>query len=81
MERHCTNFFNKTVAKGLDVVYICLMIAGGWVGFDAVLPITDMSTALNIFINMTGLVLMAGGIRATTKDYFENYLNKEKLHD
>ena len=46
-------------------------------GFDAVLPVTDMATALEIFVNMTGLVLMVGMLRSTTKDYFENFLPKQ----
>jgi len=33
-----------------------------------------MFCALEIFINMTGLVLMFNIIRETTKDYFNNYL-------
>lgn len=74
MERQAHMLWGKYVARFLQIVYLCLMVAGGYVGFDAVLPFTDMSCALEIFFNMTGLVIMCGGIRATTKDYFENFL-------
>jgi len=77
MERHVSGVFGKTAAKVLVIIYLGLMVAGGWVGFGAVVPFTDMSTALNIFINITGLVLMAGSLRATTKDYFENFAAKK----
>ena len=74
MERQAHMLWGKYVARTLQVIYLVLMVAGGYVGFDAVLPYTDMSCALEIFINMTGLVIMGAGIRATTKDYFENFL-------
>ncbi len=74
MERQAHMLWGKYVARTLQVIYLVLMVAGGYVGFDAVLPYTDMSCALEIFINMTGLVIMVAGIRATTKDYFENFL-------
>lgn len=77
MERHVTAVFGKVIAKILVFVYLGLMIAGGWVGFGAVVPFTDMSTALNIFINVTGLVLMSGVLRATTKEYFVDYAAKD----
>lgn len=77
-ERHLTAFFNKTVARIFDVLYLILMVVGGLAGFDAILPFTDTTSAINIFINMTGLLLMARGIRATTKDYFENFIKQEE---
>lgn len=76
MARQAHMMWGKTVSVILQVVYLGLMVAGGWVGFDAVLPVTDMSTALEIFINMTGLVLMFKMLRATTKDYFENFIKQ-----
>ena len=76
-ERYMSAFFGKTAAKVFDVLYLILMVIGGLVGFDAILPFTDSIAAINIFINMTGLLLMAKIIRATTKDYFENFIKKD----
>lgn len=70
MERHVSGVFGRTAARALVVVYLGLMVAGGWIGFDAVVPFTDMASALNIFINLTGLVLMSGTLRAATREYF-----------
>ena len=75
--RHVGSLFGKKVAVVFQVIYLVLMVAGGYVGFDALIPFTDMFCALEIFINMTALVLLAGSIRSTTKDYFENYIKQD----
>ena len=74
--RHVGALFGKKVAAAFQILYLVLMVAGGYVGFDALIPFTDVSCALEIFINMTGLILMAGTIRETTKDYFTNVAKK-----
>ena len=75
--RHVGALLGKKVSIPFQVLYVVLMVAGGYVGFDALIPFTDMFCALEIFINMTGLVLMFNVIRETTKDYFENHVKKE----
>ena len=75
--RHVGSLFGKKASIAFQVLYLVLMVAGGYVGFDALIPFTDMFCALEIFINMTALVLMAGVIRETTKDYFENYIKQD----
>ena len=72
--RHVGSLFGKTASIAVQALYVILMVAGSYIGFDALIPFTDMFCALEIFINMTGLVLMFNVIRETTKDYFNNYL-------
>jgi AGCS family alanine or glycine:cation symporter len=74
LERLASGLYGKKVTRVLQVLYLFMMLAGGASGFEAVLPITDMSSAMIIFTNMTGLVLMCKMLRSETKDYFENYL-------
>ena len=69
--RHMGSLFGKKAAVVVQAIYVILMVAGGYVGFDALIPFTDLFCALEIFINMTGMVLMFGVIRSTTKDYFD----------
>ena len=71
LEDKLGSLFGKKAAVVVQVIYVVLMVAGGYVGFDALIPFTDLFCALEIFINMTGLVLMFGVIRSTTKDYFD----------
>ena len=71
--RHVGALLGKKVSIAFQVLYVVLMVAGGYVGFDALIPFTDMFCALEIFLNMTALVLMFNIIRDTTKDYFENH--------
>ena len=71
--RHTGALFGKTASIAIQALYLILMVAGGYIGFDALIPFTDMACALEIFLNMTALVLMFNIIRDTTKDYFENH--------
>lgn len=78
MDRHISANFGPTTGKVFNVIYLVLMVAGGWSGFSAVVPFTDLYSAIEIFFNMAGLVMMAGIIKETTKDYFENFIKQEK---
>lgn len=75
--RHVGSLFGKVPSIIVQVVYVALMVIGGYVGFDALIPFTDMFCALEIFINMTGMVLMFKAIRETTKDYFDKIPSKK----
>ena len=75
--RHVGSLLGKTASIVVQVIYVVLMFVGGYVGFDAMIPFTDMFCALEIFINMLGMILMYKVIRDTTKDYFGKLPSKK----
>ncbi|MCI2058735.1 MAG: amino acid carrier protein [Oscillibacter sp.] len=77
LERHANMLFGKKVTVVLQVLYLIMMVVGGYSGFDAVLPFTDMASAMMIFINITGLIIMIKVLRNETKDYFENFIRRD----
>lgn len=60
------------LGKIVQVMFIGVMLVGGVYGVEKVIILTDVTNALSIFFNMTGLVLMSGMIREETKDFFSD---------
>lgn len=63
---------NRTISKAIQLLFVGIMLLGGVYGVEKIILLADVSNALSIFFNMTGLVIMAGMIRNETVDFFKD---------
>ncbi|MDR7869712.1 MAG: amino acid carrier protein [Tissierellaceae bacterium] len=63
---------SKMFGKVIQLIFIGVMLLGGVYGVERIIILADVTNALSIFFNMTGLVIMAGMIRSETLDFFKD---------
>lgn len=69
-EKQGERLFGIRAAIPMRILFLAFISYGGFIGFDALIQYIDFFSALMIFINTTGVLLMSGQIRRLTLEYF-----------
>lgn len=68
------NVYGKTAKWICEIIYLGMMVAGGMLGVDKILALTDTFNGLCILGSLVGLILMGRQIRDETNHYFNDVL-------